>query len=406
MRLNDLFTGLNYQPHVRQLSFHEGDARFKLLVAGSRFGKSLASARDVLIDLLSGPSRGWLVGPTYALTRPEFRYIQQDILTQMHGRVEQTDNPPALHTSWGAEVICMSAQRPETLLGEEIDWLILCEGAHLDREAFERFLRARLVSRNGRLLVPTTPRGHNWIFELYEQAIELNDWHVEHGATWDNPHVDPDEITSARASLTTQTFAEQFAGEFVTPHGRVYAEFNPALHVGVASPAPGSQVFKGIDFGYTNPFACIWGYIDDHGTLNILREYYRPESPMRQHSDFINSIDDGLRAAGCLVGPAFVDPSGPEQRRLLKEEGLHALPAQNHVEGGIEVVRQRLMVRDGHTGLRINPRCTNLLREIDSYMWDQIRRGQKGTDHALDALRYLCVSLSKRVDWKDTGFVW
>ena len=121
MRLTELFTHVAYRPHVQQVRFHESDARFKLLIAGARFGKSLASARDVLIDALGGPSRGWLVGPTYALARPELRYIREDILARMGGGIKQSNHPPTLHTSWGAEVACMSAHMPETLLGEEID---------------------------------------------------------------------------------------------------------------------------------------------------------------------------------------------------------------------------------------------------------------------------------------------
>lgn len=403
MRLTELFTQVGYHAHLHQLKFHESDARFKLLIAGARFGKSLASARDVLVDALGGKSRGWLVAPTYGLTRPEFRYIRDDILTTMRGSVDQISHPPALHASWGAEVTCMSARLPETLLGEEIDWLILCEASHLDREAFDRFLRARLVSRNGRLLVPTTPRGHNWIHDLYQHAEDLDDWHVQHGATWDNPLVSADEVESARRSLPPEVFAEQFAGEFVTPYGRVYGEFDHALHVGEFTPPPGTQIFRGIDFGYRSPFACLWGCLDEHGTLHILREYYCPEKAIGIHADEIKQRDARYQAAGCRIGPAFVDPSGAEQRHILRGKGLQVLSARNDVKGGIEVVRQRLVVQDGVPGLRINPGCVNLLREIDAYVWES-RFG--GEDHALDALRYLCVSLQQRVGWKDKGFVW
>ena len=406
MRLHELFTAIRYAPHVRQLEFHDNDVRFKLLIAGARFGKSLASARDVLIDLLSGPTRGWLVGPTYALARPEFRYIRDDILSRMHGTVSSSNNPPTLHSSWGGEVICMSAHMPETLLGEEVDWMVLCEAAHISREAFERFLRARLVSRNGRLLVPTTPRGHNWIHELYEHAGDIDGWLTLQAPTWENPHVDPAEVKAARLSLTAETFAEQFAGEFVTPHGRVYAEFDHTRHVGDFTPGPGALIVKGIDFGYTNPFACLWGCVDEHGVLHILREYYRGKAAMTTHTQAIRAVDDRFRALGCRIGPAYVDPSGAEQRALLQQEGIQATPARNHVEGGIEVVRQRLVVNEGRAGLQIAPGCMNLLREIDGYIWDEARLPHKQDDHALDALRYLCVSLSRHVDWNVSGFLW
>lgn len=403
-----MFNDIAYEPHVQQLAFHDDDSRFKLLIAGARFGKSLASARDTLSDLLAGNTRGWLVGPTYALTRPEFRYIRDDML-HASDITEYSNHPPALTTRWGGEVVCMSARLPEALLGEEIDWLILCEGAHLDREAFDRFLRARLVTRNGRLLVPTTPRGHNWIYELYEGASKLEEWRVQRAATWDNPHVDEEEINAARRSLPQATFAEQFGGEFVTPHGRVYEEFDYELHVAPGlTPPPGAILHKGIDFGYVAPFACLWGYLDADDVLHIVHEYYRPERAMPLHIRSMREIDDRFRAMGCRMGAAYVDPSGAEQRNMLAQEGLHVLPANNHVEGGIEVVRRRLIPNaQGRAGLRIDASCMNLLREIDGYAWqDNARAPGKGSDHALDALRYLCVALTRRVGWKPPGVVW
>jgi hypothetical protein len=169
----ELFSHVSYAPHVGQIRFHESDARFKILIAGARFGKSLAASKDVLSELMAGRTRGWLVGPTYALAQPEFRYIAADLRRRLGAgaaRVEEGGRKghSLVRTSWGSEVLCLSAQRPHTLLGEEIDWLILCEAAHIDQEAFERFLRARLTTRRGRLVVPTTPRGFNWVHELYQ----------------------------------------------------------------------------------------------------------------------------------------------------------------------------------------------------------------------------------------------
>ena len=49
MRLDEFFHVVRYFPHAAQLKFHASDARFKVLIAGARFGKSMASARETLV---------------------------------------------------------------------------------------------------------------------------------------------------------------------------------------------------------------------------------------------------------------------------------------------------------------------------------------------------------------------
>ncbi|MCB9933910.1 MAG: hypothetical protein H6841_10865 [Planctomycetes bacterium] len=411
MNQAELFELLRYFPHAAQLKFHASDARFKVLIAGARFGKSVASARETLLELLAGPTRGWLVAPTYALATPEFNYLRDDMYRRLDATPAQGTAPPRLVSPWGGDVTALSAHQPESLLGQEIDWLILCEAAHLKRDAFERFLRARLATRSGRLLVPTTPHGHNWIEQLYERGREGEPgWDSFQHATWENPNVSASEIEAARRSLPEDTFAEQYGGVFASRAGRVYREFEPALHVGALVAPPGAWIYKAIDFGYTAPFACLWGTLDADGRLMVLREHYQSGWGIQQHAALIQGVDRGFRDAGCRVGPAWADPAGALERKLLSDAGVHTLKADNRLLGGIETVRQRMLKReDGTPGLHIDSGCRNLLRELEDCVWAERAdppAPAPGDDHALDALRYLCVALSRKVDWQNRGTLW
>jgi hypothetical protein len=350
MNLTELFQWLRYEPHPAQARFHQSDARFKILVAGARFGKSLAAARDNLAEVLAGSSRGWLVGPTFGLTQPEFEYMRRD-LAALGVPVQQAGPLPALHLPWGAVVECRSAHMPQTLLGREIDWLILCEAAHIEREAFERFLRARLTTRTGRLTVVTSPRGHNWIHGLYQRGLEHQPgWDSFRHATWENPLISAEEVESARAALPGPTFDEQYGGAFTTASGNVYREFQRALHVGKFGVPAGAIVYKAIDIGYTAPFACLWGVLDHDDRLLILREHYAEQLSIPEHAAAIHAIDDDLAAQGCTIGPAWADPAAAGERRMLADLGVRTLAAEKHVSGGIEVVRGRLLPRQDGRG--------------------------------------------------------
>lgn len=412
MKLTDLYARLDYTPSSGQLQFHESDARFKVLIAGARFGKSLAASKDVLRDLLCAQTRGWMVGPTFALARPEFDYLVNDVRSRLRLAVcEELTSPRAEHAfvrfTNGSEVHCVSASRPENLLGQEVDWMILCEASHLQREAYERFLRARLTSRNGRLLVPTTPKGHNWIKGLYDRGIvQGQDWQSFRFATWDNPRVSAKEIEAARAELPAEVFDEQFGGAFVARAGRVYPEFERAAHVRPLALAQGSMFWRGVDFGFTNPFVCLWATLDRDGRLLVFDEYFRAGATLSQHAAEIRRRDDALRAQGCLCAGGVADPSGRAEREELAGLGVTFWPAENALLAGIDAVRQRLRSRDNECrGLLIDPVCANLVREFESYCYEKAAGGDeplptKRDDHCLDALRYLCMALGRRVDWQ------
>lgn len=416
MRASELFQLLRYSPHRGQIVFHESDARFKVLIAGARFGKSLAGSRDVLTDLASGPTRGWLVGPSYALAAQEFRYLQQDLRRIAGLACDVRDGGRTGHslirTPWGGEILSLSAHSPEGLLGEEVDWMLLCEAAHIKREAFERFLRARLASRQGRLVVPTTPRGRNWIHELYQHGLSEPGWASFHYATWDNPAIAQAEIEAARRQLPPEVFAEQFGGEFTLGAGRVYAAFNPATHVvkGLEAP-PGAVVHRAIDYGFRNLTVCLWGTADPDDRTLILREHCGAGMNMDEHAARIRAIDAEFAAKGHTMGVSFADPAGLGYTAQMARCGLVFSNATTGVLAGINLVRQALVANAQGPGLLIDASCKVLIRELTTYHWDDAPEGVesrpvKVDDHAVDALRYLIAGLARRVGWNSGNSLW
>ena len=221
------------------------------------------------------------------------------------------------------------------------------------------------------------------------------------------------EIESAREELPADVFDEQYGGAFTSRAGRVYSEFELSVHVEDQPALPsGAIVFKGIDFGFTNPFVCLWVVLDANDRMIVMDEYVRARATVQEHAQEILRRDDALRRNGFNIGPAFADPSGRVEREELSGAGIRTLPARNELLGGIDIVRSRLRARqDGSRGLTIARCCANLVREFESYCWDESvgsgeRVPRKIDDHALDALRYLCIACKRRVDWKSRGMNW
>jgi hypothetical protein len=171
-------------------------------------------------------------------------------------------------------------------------------------------------------------------------------------------------------------------------------------------------VVRGIDYGFTNPTACVWVARDKMGRLLVLHELYVRHQTSDDIAPQIAAIDAGLRARGLLVGPAFADPSGPGQTESLRRLGVNVGRADNQVMAGIDLVRAALRARpDGEPGLRIDSACQNLLREIETYTWlpaqgNAERVPRPENNHALDALRYAVVALQRKVGWKAGAQPW
>lgn len=146
------------------------------------------------------------------------------------------------------------------------------------------------------------------------------------------------------------------------------------------------MLYLGIDFGYRNPFACLWIQTMDGGErILVLDEYYQRYRTTLENAKAIlaHHQAQGYGPITC----AYADPSDPDKRAMLEEVlGVSVKAPRLPVEVGQELVRQWLKVGpDGKPGLLIHHRCRNLIQELKGYMNHEPGKGQH---HALDALRY------------------
>ena len=414
---NAFFKALGYNPHKAQKQFHNDKSRYKILIAGSRFGKSLAASYEVAYLSLKPNIRGWIVAPTYFLGEKEFRYIFEIFVEKLPKVVPGLDaeqiakastysknlNSMKIMLPWGSEIHVRSAERPYTLLGEEIDWLLLSEAAQLKIDVWDRYLRARLVSRKGKLIIPSTPAGKNWLYPMYLRGQNDNHpkWKSWQFATAENPHVDPKEIEEARLTMPEDVFAEQFMGEFITKTGRVYPEFSRSTHVtefDIAKLPIGTRFFRCFDFGYTNPTAVLFCALTREDVLYVYDEFYQRE---RTTNEIIEEVKRKSRDR--MFEQSYADPSAAREINDLRSSGISVTKAPNNLTWGINAIRERLMpAKNKEFRLIVHPKCQKLIFEFEHYKYPEQtsevtlqENPIKAHDHALDALRYLVSSLKK-----------
>src|SRR5262245_9317170 len=145
----------------------------------------------------------------------------------------------------------------------------------------------------------------------------------------------------------------------------------------------------GIDFGFRNPFAALWGFVDRDDVLWLVGEQYQRQKPLSHHAQFL--------PRNVLW---YADPSGATEISELRYAGFVVRPGDNALRPGIAAVTARL----ASGKLRVlEGACANLLAEAGLYRW--AGRGEATAsaetpvvdhNHALAALRYLVSRLDAR----------
>jgi len=223
----EYFKKVGYDPSPGQREFHESRARFRVMAAGTRFGKSYAAAKEICPRLLLPGEQGWIVGPTYRLGEKEFRYVWEDLVINLKLPTARANNNLNLgdmyiEFPWGAWVRVMSAEKPANLLGEELDFVVLAEGSQIKEQVWTRYLRGRLVSRRGFMIANTTPNeqdGLIWpMFQKGQDRRIKEYWSGQYGSA-EGKTVTAEEVEAVRQELIAQgredEFREQYLGEFL-----------------------------------------------------------------------------------------------------------------------------------------------------------------------------------------------
>lgn len=434
--VGQLYNKIGYHPHKGQLKLHRARARFRVLDCGRRWGKSTSGPHEKIPKMLTRkPTLGWVVAPTYDLGEKEFRVFWSVLIDKMQIPVDRSKTFYSIRnkdfritTAWGSSVEVRSAEHPESLVGEGLDWVIMAEAAKLKLSHWEKFIRPTLSDKRGDALFVSTPEGFNWFFDLYQLGQsgdpDLDDWWSYKSPTWENETVFPggaqdEEILAVKKILSPEVFDQEYGAEFTSFAGRIYSEFDEGYHVLKDYEFnPEWPNYLAFDFGFRNPFVCLNIQVNPAtDDVYVWDEYYErnittPEHARRLKSHIQWRVDGG-----------YYDPAGPEEAVSLMKifhdtleynnvwlNAVNLVGAPNEWKSGIERVKEWLKLRPAtdEMGYEIDTkkpklfvarRCRQTIREFNTYRVkeqtekmneskDPKEEPRKKDDHAMDALRY------------------
>ena len=394
-----------------------------LFDGGSRSGKTALITEYLVRRALHFPGSRQLAARKYrnhakiSLWDDTFRHYLSAHLP--HSYYHMTESDLTIRFRNGSSIMVGgmdNADRMEKILGNEYITVFLNEATQLSYEAMQMAatrLAQRTRNSKGRFAIPKlildcNPRGpRHWLHYVGVRQIDpdtekpLPDaaaWARLNWSAYDNRENLPPEYLAALEALPEIMRERMLNGIWRDNQGAVYSEFDEDRHTIEPFEIPADwKRIRAIDFGFTNPFVCLWGALDSDGRLYLYREHYKAGVRTAEHAQTILKLSEGERY---LLTAADHDAG---ERAELTAAGIHTAAAYKAVAAGIQGVKNRLAVQaDGKPRLFFFRNLKNTLSEIYDYRWapaaNEINAREepiKLNDHAMDALRYMVMALDR-----------
>jgi predicted phage terminase large subunit-like protein len=211
--------------HDAQKEVHDSPARWKILCAGRRFGKSRLGVQMCMEVALRG-GRAWWVAPTFAISRVGWRDIQAAAASfpkEMGVNIKVGDMQVDFGN--GGFIGVRSADNPQRLRGEGLDFLVMDEAAFVKEETWTEVLRPTLTERKGSALFISTPKGmDNWFYRLFERASQGGDWQRFQFPSTSNPLVEESEVQAAKQEIGSLVFAQEYMAQFISEGSQMFKQ--------------------------------------------------------------------------------------------------------------------------------------------------------------------------------------
>lgn len=217
-------TALNVELLDWQQEVFNDPARFKVVAAGRRCGKSRLAAWALIIEgLQATKGHVFYVAPTQGQARD----IMWETLMELGHSVIKSSHINNLQIKLvnGTTIALKGADRPETMRGVSLKFLVMDEYADMKPEVWEQILRPALADQKGRAIFIGTPMGRNHFYDLYQHGHgddpTFESWHF---TSYDNNLLDPEEIEAAKLSMSSFAFRQEFLASFEASGGAVFQE--------------------------------------------------------------------------------------------------------------------------------------------------------------------------------------
>ena len=405
LRKDLYFQETGYVPHKGQVEIHYDSHRHRVLSNGRRWGKTLLGGKEMeptafVLNRRGEPQRGWIIGPNYNDCEKEFRVVYDTFkklgIDQVSSKFLKNTENGSMHivTNWGFDLECRSAQHPDSLVGEGLDFVLMAEAGRLHRRTFTEYVRPALSDKRGWSLITGVPEiatDTSLLYWGFKRGLEgdRSPWKSWRMPSWTNNAVFPGgrrdpEIKEAEDDLTEDEFRRQYGGMFVDRVGRVMSEWDDEIHLKRIAYNPDWPMYAAVDYGFTNYFVWLWIQVDEFDNVYVLGEHYIKQMDTERIAKEVLKDHPWTKKLVAF----YPDPHNPDDTAILSRH--LGKPSRSNTGGEIKtrnaMIRTRLKPRPAHAPpeeqqaqiVFDRDRCTMLAWEMrEGYRWPEHKNEQK-----------------------------
>ena len=200
-----------------------------------------------------------------------------------------------------------------------------------DSEGVQRILPLRQA------LSATNPGSPNhW---LYKRAFVDKLMFVVESKTTDNVY-NPKSYQKLMQRFKGRYRERFIEGKWISFEGAVYDNWNPLVHIIKPFPIPKEwRRIRTVDFGYTNPFVCLWTAISPDGVMYVYRQLYGVKKLVEDWAVDIKRYSEGEEH---LIEATIGDWDAEDRATLEKHLEITTIEAYKEISPGIQAVYSRL----------------------------------------------------------------
>ena len=376
-----------------QTKIYDDPNRFRVIVAGRRFGKTFLSTAEILSKALTAKDQHvWYVAPTYKSAK---EIAWQMLIDQIPREYISKTNESSLtiYLLNGSTISLKGAEKPDNLRGRSLDFVVLDEFADMRPQAWYEVLRPSLSDRGGSAVFIGTPKGRNHFYDLYGKGLDGDEgWSSHQYTTIEGGNVAFAEIESAKADLDERTFKQEYLATFVNYSGVIYYGFKRQESV-KRHDGDRSVIHVGMDFNLDPMSAVLMTRKGD--TLHIFDEIVMFGS---NTDEMVAELRERYGNGTIVIYP---DPASRQRKTsaggrtdlsILQNAGFEVRVRNSHaaVRDRINAVNSRLLSNDGQRRLYVDPKCKKVIESLERHTYKEgtSQPEKDGFDHMNDALGY------------------
>ncbi len=353
-----------------------------ITVATRRGGKSLIASACASAVLMVPENRVALAGPYLTHTTIVFDEVVKTMKKDLQLQPTKLNNKDKyLEFDWSSKLKAATLKNRASIVGVANDLMVFDEIGLADYMSDTSYLYQEsiptLLTTGGHILVISTPRGFNHLYDLWNNAVEEETWDRVKYTIWDVDHIPREKIKKLeqqyiRAGLEN-TWRQEFLAEFTSFSGAIF-DFQPLGRLKEEMPTEG-LILIGVDPGLNTAIVKI--VVNDKGVW--ITDIHQKTASTEVHGKYLQSIytDD--------VDLAVVDSAAAQFREdMAYDYDVQLVNAIKAVDDGINFLKRL----KGKIYFNVNAQSANEFEAQWANYSMHNDKVVKKDDHMIDAVRY------------------